>query len=83
MPGLGPSIHGVETAPACPVARYGPDGGTPGPWMPGSDPGTTSFVVYRPKALFNAGTRSVFSHVNVPNSGSGVRPKWPYALVTA
>ncbi len=32
---------------------------------------------YRPKALFSAGTRSVFSHVNVPNTGSGVRPKWP------
>ena len=38
---------------------------------------------YRPNALFSAGTRSVFSQVNVPSSGSGSRPKWPYALVTA
>ena len=31
----------------------------------------------RPNALFSAGTRSVFSQVNVPSSGSGSRPKWP------
>ncbi len=31
----------------------------------------------RLNACFSAGTRSVFSQVNVPSSGSGVRPKWP------
>ncbi len=31
----------------------------------------------RPNALRSAGTRSVRSQVNVPFSGSGVRPKWP------
>ena len=31
----------------------------------------------RPKAAFSAGTRSVFSHVKVPFSASGSRPKWP------
>ena len=31
----------------------------------------------RPKAAFSAGTRSVFSHVKVPFSSSGSRPKWP------
>ena len=35
----------------------------------------------RPKAAFSAGTRSVFSHVKVPFSSSGSRPKWPYAEV--
>ena len=31
----------------------------------------------RPKAAFRPGTRSVFSHVKVPFSSSGSRPKWP------
>ena len=35
----------------------------------------------RPKAARNAGARSVFSHVKVPFSRSGSRPKWPYAEV--
>ena len=35
----------------------------------------------RPKADRNAGARSVLSHVNVPLSSSGSRPKWPYAEV--
>ena len=35
----------------------------------------------RPSAAFRPGTRSVFSHVKVPFSGSGSRPKWPYAEV--
>ena len=35
----------------------------------------------RPKAAFSPGTRSVFSHVKVPLSPSGSRPKWPYADV--
>src|SRR6185437_6354127 len=33
--------------------------------------------LYRPKAAFSAGTRSVISHVKVPFSASGSRPKWP------
>jgi hypothetical protein len=35
----------------------------------------------RPKADRNAGARSVLSHVKVPFSSSGSRPKWPYAEV--
>ena len=34
-------------------------------------------VVYRLNADFRAGTRSIFSQVNVPFSSSGSRPKWP------
>ena len=33
--------------------------------------------IQRPRADFSAPTRSVFSQVKVPFSGSGVRPKWP------
>jgi hypothetical protein len=40
-----------------------------------------SLTSYLLSALFNEGTRSVRSHVNVPASASGERPKWPYAVV--
>ncbi len=40
-------------------------------------------VAQNPKAERSAGTRSVRSQVNVPRSGSGSRPKWPYAEVGA
>jgi hypothetical protein len=49
------------------------------PRMTGSNaadfPAATRKRLYRPSAAFNAGTRSVFSHVNVPFVSSGSRPK--------
>ncbi len=41
----------------------------------------TRLNAYRPNALRSSGTRSVRSHVKVPSVSSGVRPKWPYAVV--